>query len=289
MRTYSTLSKSLCLAAGLFALCAEAVVVRSTTENLSKNASEPALWKDAEIEAVDLVAQPGAIPMPKETQTEKAELQALSDGKWIAVRVSWSDTERSEDGPFGKFSDGVALQFPRTRTEEPPNIMMGEAGAPVHIVHWKTAFQRDAEKGMKRVGEIYPNMAIDMYPMEYKNGAKLPKFTQEQINTYSHGRAAGNPQSSPKTRGVDEIVAEGFGSSQVIEKTEAYGRGEWKDGKWSVVIAKPIAQKSGSVLDKKNKNFMALAIWQGGKNEVGSRKSVTLSWIELLWKKEETK
>lgn len=268
-----------------YPLSAEALIIYKTDKSLSKEADALTLWSKVKAEKIELIAQPAVAPRPKVVTTDMAELQALTDGKWIAFRMTWKDTENSEGGKLGTFSDGVALEFPVKAAEDPPSIMMGDVGNPVHIIHWKSVFQHDAEKGMKRVKDIYPNMAIDMYPMEYHNGGKLPKFTKEQVNTYSHGRAAGNPQSSPKLRGVDEILAEGFGSSQVIENVEAYGKGAWHKGKWSVVIARPLVKKDASQLDPAKKNFMGVAIWQGGKHEVGARKSLTINWIDLEWDK----
>jgi hypothetical protein len=263
----------------------EALVIYKTEANLSKAAEDLKLWSKVKTEKIELIAQPAVAPRPKVVTTEAADLQALTDGKWIAFRMTWKDSENSEGGKLGTFSDGVALQFPVKAAEDPPSIMMGDVGNPVHIIHWKNAFQHDAEKGMKRIKDIYPNMAVDMYPMEYHNGGKFPKFTKEQVNTYSHGRAAGNPQASPKLRGVDEIFAEGFGSSQVIETVEAYGKGNWEKGRWSVVIARPLETKAGSKLDSTKKNFLGVAIWQGGKHEVGARKSLTINWIDLEWEK----
>ncbi len=266
-------------------ITAEALVVYKSDANLSKAAEDLKLWSKVKLEKIELIAQPAVAPRPKVVTTESANLQALTDGKWIAFRMTWKDSENSEGGKLGTFSDGVALQFPVKAAEDPPSIMMGDVGNPVHIIHWKNSFQRDAEKGMKRIKDIYPNMAVDMYPMEYHNGGKFPKFTKEQVNTYSHGRAAGNPQASPKLRGVDEIFAEGFGSSQVIENVEAYGKGTWDKGQWSVVIARPLDTKAGSKLDTAKKNFLGVAIWQGGKHEVGARKSLTINWIDLEWEK----
>ena len=80
---------------------------------------------------------------------------------------------------------------------------------------------------------------------------------------------------------MDEIYAEGFGSSQVIDNHESIGNGTWKNGQWTVVISRPLKSKVASNLDIGKNSFICFAVWQGGKGEVGSRKAVTLSWIPI--------
>jgi DMSO reductase family type II enzyme heme b subunit len=61
----------------------------------------------------------------------------------------------------------------------------------------------------------------------------------------------------------------------------AIGHGEWKNGEWVVVVSRPLKRENGSVLQTAKDAFIAFAIWQGGKDEVGSRKSLTMSWVPL--------
>jgi DMSO reductase family type II enzyme heme b subunit len=106
---------------------------------------------------------------------------------------------------------------------------------------------------------------------------------------YAQGKAAGNPQSYQKTSAVDEIIAEGFGSSSVIQNKNSIGHGDWQKGEWSVVIARPLKLEDGSILEEGKENSMAFAVWQGGKDEVGSRKSLTMSWVPLTILKGDSK
>ncbi|NJL24852.1 MAG: hypothetical protein HC902_06570 [Calothrix sp. SM1_5_4] len=77
---------------------------------------------------------------------------------------------------------------------------------------------------------------------------------------------------------MDEIFAEGFGTSAVSESRLAKGFGEWKNGEWTVYIARPLSYESGSKLQLGKKSHVAFAVWQGGKDEVGGVKSLTMSW-----------
>jgi len=282
-----SVSSGICIS--LFSLASSATDSLSAffvKDDVSKPIINAPFWKKAKIFPISLMAQPMAIPKPAKTETSLVKVQAVHNGKWVAFKLNWKDPEKSEAGPLGKFSDGIALEFPvKIANGTPPSSFMGEIGNPVHIYHWKAAFQLDKDKGFHTMKDIYPNASIDMYPLEPKIDGNYPKATEEQKTVFSHGRAAGNPQSYPKTKGVDEIFAEGFGSSQVIDNHEAIANGEWKNGEWNVVISRPLKSKIGSKLENGKNNFVCFAVWQGGKDEVGSRKSVSLAWIPLEIKK----
>jgi len=61
----------------------------------------------------------------------------------------------------------------------------------------------------------------------------------------------------------------------------AVARGEWRDGWWTVVIARPLVIDGASTLRAGAATSVAWAVWQGGEREVGSRKSVAINWVPL--------
>ncbi len=268
------------------------IVAGYINTDLSKPVGNESYWKSSKAFPVSLMAQPMVNPKPEKTETSMINVQAVNNGKWIAFRLKWKDTEKSEAGPLGKFSDGVAIQFPvKIVNGALPLPFMGEKGKAVHIYHWKDAFQFDKDNGrIKTTKDIYPNASVDMYPLEPKTETReqmktvpenYPKATEEQKMVFVHGQAAGNTQSFPKLRAIDEIFAEGFGTSQVIDNHQAIGNGRWENGEWTVVISRPLHSKIGSVLEVGKNEFVCFAVWQGGKGEVGSRKSLALSWVPL--------
>ena len=233
-------------------------------------------WKDAPAGELTLLAQPMITPRPERVLTEKMVVQSVTDGTYIAFRLRWKDTEKSEAGGLGQFSDAVALQFPMSGDALPP-VMMGAEGRPVHIFHWRAQYQRDAEKGKPTMQDLYPNASVDMYAMDFHDA---PGGSKDEREMFNPGVALGNPQSSPKS-GVDEIIAEGFSTSAVQSGHGSRGRGEWKDGQWTVAISRPLKIDGGSAIVPGGTNALAFAAWQGGQNEVGSRKSVVLAWTPL--------
>lgn len=271
---------SIFLAASLASLAAVAAEypVRRVGEDLSRvPAPAAAYWAGVPEIEIGLLAQMIAKPGPGEARTGKVRLQAVHDGRHIAFRLRWSDPEPSEAGKVGEFSDAAALQFPVLDNAVPPPIFMGAPGNPVHLFHWRAQYQRDEVAGMKSIQDIYPNLHSDIYPNEFPDRGRLRPATEAELETFSTGRAAGNPQSYPK-RAVDEMMAEGFGASAAIPGNRSLGRGEWKDSAWTLVISRPLACPQGSVLEAGKSSALGLAVWQGGAGEVGSRKSITMVW-----------
>ncbi|MCC6806329.1 MAG: hypothetical protein IT381_02805 [Deltaproteobacteria bacterium] len=253
------------------------IVAKSIAADLSKADPTASYWANVAGEQVSLMAQPMVAPRPKTTMTPFVTVQAVHDGHWLAFRLRWKDTEKSEAGKLGETSDALAIQFPINESETPPPIFMGTKGNPVHIFHWRAQYQRDAERGKPTMRDLYPNMMIDMYPMEYSDYGNMKKPGDEQREKFSPGRAEGNPQAYEKS-GVDEIYAEGFSTSSVQEGGGSHARGVWQNGEWTLVITRELKREGGSVCPVGRKTFAAFAVWQGGSSEVGSRKSVTMQW-----------
>lgn len=262
-------------------LWADIKAVKTATD-LSKSLPADTVWKDIPKESVNLAGQYMVNPKPKINNTPLIEVQAIHDGQWIAFKLTWKADVKSEAGKTGQFSDAVALQFP-VKEGAPPPIFMGMKDNPVHIYHWRAQYQKDEEKGKPEMKDLYPNMNPDMYPMEFKDSGKIKGLNAEKREVYSPGKSSGNPQSYQKPSSVDEIVAEGFGSSSVIENKMSLGLGVYdkKQKTWSVVISRPLVRPNGSALKVGQNGFMALAVWQGSKQEVGSRKAITPNWVPL--------
>jgi hypothetical protein len=255
--------------------------VKKVSGDLSKNFESEAIWQTADPDVeISLVGQPMVPPKPKTTETPSLRVAAVHNGKWVAFRIRWKDAEISEADRLATFSDAVAVQFPVKNNEMPPPFFMGGKDDPVHIFHWRYQYQLDAKHGKKPIEKVYPNMSTDMYPMDFKQKGNFKQATQKQKEAFVGGTAAGNPQSFPKL-GVDEIFAEGFGTSAVSDRIRAKGVGEWKNGEWTVFISRPLVYEDGSKLYPGKLSNVGFAVWQGGKKEVGAIKSVTMMWTPL--------
>lgn len=237
---------------------------------------DAAFWSEVEAGHINLLAQPMILPRPEVVTTDSLRIQAAHDGKTLAFRLSWKDAEPSEAGHLGEFSDAVAVEFP-LREGPPPPVFMGGLGAPVHIFHWRAQYQRDAEKGKPTMEELYPNASVDMYAMDFHDA---PGGSRDEREMFNPAVALGNPQSNRKS-GLDEVVAEGFSTSSVQAGHDSAAVGRWKDGQWSVALTRPLVIEGAAPIAPGGSTYVAFAVWQGGKGEVGSRKSVLMSWLPL--------
>lgn len=264
---------------------ASEIKVQHVAQDLEKKAFDATLWKDVPAETISLMGQPMVAPRPKTTTTSAMLVQAIQDGKSIAFRMRWKADSPNEAGRLGEFSDAVAIQFPIKDSATTP-IFMGGKDSPVHIFHWRAQYQKDHEKGKPEMKDLYPNMNPDMYPMEFADSGSVKGLNEKKREVYSPGKAEGNPQSYAKSSAVDEIFAEGFGSSSVVVNKASIGHGTWANGEWTVVIARALKKEGGSNLDLKKDAAVAFAVWQGAKKEVGSRKCLTMMWVPLVWSKQ---
>ncbi len=265
-------------------LCAQMVnaaeyVVHKVVVDLSKVPIVRAdYWQGVEEINLNLMAQMIVKPNSNKAETDKVIVQILHDGKYIAYRLRWKDKEISKSGKLGEFSDAIALEFPVLDNANPPPIFMGAAKNPVHIFHWRAIYEYDKENANKSVKVNCSKSSLEITPNECADSCRVTSSSGDRKKVFTSDIDCVNTQSSPK-KTVDEMLAEGFGSSVIIEGNGTVGRGEWKNGEWIVVISRPLNCPNGSKIEVGKSSAFGLAVWQGGLGEVGSRKSITMVWM----------
>ncbi|MDP2948439.1 MAG: ethylbenzene dehydrogenase-related protein [Chloroflexota bacterium] len=85
--------------------------------------------------------------------------------------------------------------------------------------------------------------------------------------------------------GAKNVTASGIGTVEETEKSAVAARGQWQDGTWRVVFARPLAvaeQKEQAVqLEAGQSVKVAFAIWEGSSGERAGIKSFSKTWREL--------
>ena len=134
---------------------------------------------------------------------------------------------------------------------------------------------------MHRVAALYPRMAVDPYPFKQSDAAR-----DEMTKRYAPAMAAGNPVTArPQSGAVQEMLAEGFGTSSVPPVQRASGKGAWDQHAWAVTIARPLKEGEGrSNLEVDSKTYMAFAVWDGAERQTGGRK-MRSGWVPLVVKR----
>jgi hypothetical protein len=252
-----------------------AVPVKQSSGALSD--LDAAYWKRAK--ALKVVMQPQNVTTPQKLDPAVAELsvKAAHNGQWIAFLIEWADPTKSDRIVVDRFGDQVAVELPVTYEKDaPPNVMMGNPdGGRVTIMQWRAAFQRDLDEGEPGIRDLYPFTHVDIYPDEVLRAS--------DARAYMGSVGVENPITHPKRAPVLDQMAEGFGSLTVKPEQNASGKGTWQDGRWRVVITRPLATDNNEYdpkLAPGDATVAAFAVWEGGNGEVGARKAWS-DWIDL--------
>ena len=81
-----------------------------------------------------------------------------------------------------------------------------------------------------------------------------------------------------------QVVAQGPGTSQIVDKQQVKTKAEWKDGQWRVVIVRSLkGVDSANIINLQagQATRFGVAIWEGGHQERGGLKSFSIDWQPL--------
>jgi hypothetical protein len=238
-------------------------------------------WERAPAAEVTLLPQAMAQPWNLTPAITRLTVRATHNGTWIAFRLTWKDETRNAVMHLDTFRDAVALMVP---VGDSAPIQMGAQGQRVVILHWKADWQEDVDQTFQDVPQLYPNAWLDWYPfVAGEPPYEITSWTNPEARRYLTGWVLGNPRSQPEKRvSVEEQFAEGFGTLTTSERQAAVAKGVYADGTWDIVIARPFATG-----DRNDPNWapgrsipVAFAAWDGGRGEIGSRKSFS-NWVTL--------
>jgi len=242
-----------------------------------------ATWAD--VEATPIVVSP---LWWRSHEPPDLTVQALHDGQTLAVRMTWGDASaddtavRTED-----FPDKVALQL--YQGDEEPFLGMGATDAPVELWLWDASADRDQED-FADVEDRYPNMAVDGYPFEEEpedgpDGLPTGHPAARQAREFITAWEAGNPRSDP-TRPLagSGLQAQGFGSTTAhpIASRHVEGRGSWDNGRWTVVLRRPleVPAHAGLTLQAGDRLSVGFALFDGAERDRNGQKLVSI-WHDL--------
>jgi mono/diheme cytochrome c family protein len=214
-------------------------------------------------------------------------VQALHDGRSLAIRLTWRDATRNEHAIRTQdFEDQIAVQLFKGPRE--PFLGMGSSDGQVDLWVWNAGWQADLAEHAD-VDTQYPNMFVDEYQLEEKEDGnsdrQRPHATTRQNRTFLTGLAAGNLRSDP-TRGTAASAnqAKGFGTLTMLPRPSQIvtAKGSWSDGRWSVVLRRQleVGADAGIQLTAAERLSIALAIWDGAARDRDGQKLVSI-WHDL--------
>lgn len=252
------------------------VDVQATQVSVLAADPQDAAWNNVPEFTAKLLPQDLVEPRQIKPTTPEVRVKAMSNGKQIAFRLEWADATHSDLPGAARFCDAAGVQMPARVEASIPAPQMGEPGKPVEISYWNAAWQAVVDGRGDSISDLYPNARVDHYPF---NAASLTAGSDAQKAMearYSPARSLGNAMGGPRTSAVQDLLAEGPGTLAAAPSTTSTGRGKRTPTGWAVVIIRKLPQ--GIAADKPSQ--VALAVWDGGSEEVGARKMRT-GWIPL--------
>lgn len=250
--------------------------VKAVFEKSLPTTLDDRIWERAPLHPAKLLLQDIVEPRLMQGSTSFVNVQSVTDGRNIAFRLTWKDPTLDDMPGAGRFADACAVQLPAVTSADVPAPQMGEQGKPVVITYWSAIFQAVVNGRKDDIHAIYPGAEVDHYPFE---AASLKPGSPEQeamAKRYAPARSLGNPMSGPRTVPVQDLLAEGPGTMRPADKTLSSGIGKHNADGWAVLLVRPLpngAQPGG-------RTQVAVAVWEGSHQEVGSRKMRT-AWIPL--------
>jgi hypothetical protein len=229
------------------------------------------IWNMAVPIEVPLFSQVMARPRIYDSSIKKVTVRAIHNSKDIAFLIEWKDETRSSLLDLDKFSDALALEFPSFPGKVKPNFAMGDRENPVNIWYWKAAWQTSEKLNQKK----HASTEVKGY---------MPGFSTAEnrlfVDDFLPGVLAGNPVSRPLRPPVENLVAQGFGSTTDMERSNNQnieGMGSWELSKWTVLVKRTLISK-----DKYDASFregtvipVSFAVWNGSEGNTGARKVVS--------------
>lgn len=227
-------------------------------------------------------------------QKDTLDIQAIHDGKSIALRMSWRDeTENQHAMTSQSFEDAVAVELYRAPSSGPqanlgePFIGMGNSKSPLDVWYWDADRQNAGFVEEKE----YPNTVVDRYPFsenavataEYRRpGTETAKQPELSLPAKASGNPivppAGGPAASHLTVGGPGSVTFRPPLSQLVK-----AHGQWKDGRWTVVMTRSLeasGPQDGVSLEPGCHVSVAFARWDGAHRDRDGQKSITI-WQDL--------
>lgn len=240
-------------------------------------------WTSVGADKVELIAQDVQEPTLEKPSVSSILVRSLNNGRWISFQLEWEDGTEDTIIRSEKFSDSAAVELPLW-PQKLPDHRMGSDGQPVHLMLWKASSQRASEDNISFTAQNYPNMWCDYYLFERFCGSAISAAACEgEVKKVLPALAVNNPVVPGVVRVVEELYAESWNKVVSHENQFARGRGVWKDGRWRLVVSRPMVSEDArdASLEGRSKTFASFAVWDGGSNNVGSRKMVSDGWIEL--------
>jgi hypothetical protein len=251
------------------------LTARYVTDDLPVDDPQSPAWLRTDEQRLALQVQNVVLPFKVAPALPAVSVRSLHNGREIAFRLEWQDPHLDDlTIKTDQFRDACAVLL-----GTPTAVWtMGSPDDPVTILHWKADWQRDLERGFQDLEVAFPNATFDFYPPLVGVARPTPDDYPPEARHRLPALAVGNPLSQPRrSAAVEKLQAMGPGTILTLPTQNARGCGLWREGRWRVVLAKPLAAKDPGELSLEpgGSYAVAFAVWAGSSGDRGARKSIT--------------
>lgn len=253
------------------------------------NSPDDDAWSTANSVELPLAGQIVASPRFWTPSANSIKIKSMYNKEDIVFLLEWDDmtNEQSE-----VYSDAVALQFPTKIPEglKKPYFAMGESGNSVVLWHWRAykEFLHADKKGAGDDSETATDGGGTVAGEQEETGHAVGKGEVTEVKDVTEESTEATEAPKEKFKGfmtIREMNAKGFRNLAVQPSgsQDSKGKGYWKDGKWKIMITRPLVtgDKKIDIQFETGKLIpYALAVWDGSNKEIGGQKSIS-SWYYL--------
>ncbi|MDR4505969.1 MAG: ethylbenzene dehydrogenase-related protein [Candidatus Scalindua sp.] len=266
----------------------DVVLTSKIVESYLPAGPDDPVWDTITSVELPLAGQIIAKPRQWMPSVDSIKVKSFFTDEYIVFLLEWDDTTNEQNETF---SDSVALQFPTSIPDgsEKPYFAMGSSGKGVTIWQWRAydeslqIAENDLEETDKADTATDGGSSLDDKEVEEDSGdvgVNTPENEQAEIVEEEEMKPLFTEFAT-----LREMNAKGFTNVSVQPSSSQLtrGLGVWRNGKWKVMVASPIAtnDKKLDIQFEEGKLIpYALAVWDGSKQEVGGLKSIS-SWYYL--------
>ncbi len=225
---------------------------------------DDAVWDTAEPMDIRLAGQVVAPPRWQNPSIEMVTVQALFNNEEIAFRLTWDD-------PFKDIVHNSSNEFDA--------VEISKVGGFNSYV--------EANDMVPRALETFRDSIALQFPVKPPQGTKKPHFYRGGSSDQVHLWVWKADQSEAGQRGTEEGNARGWKQPikvQADEKQQVSGGASWDQGRWTVVMKRPLKTDDKNDVQFERGIFipMALNAWDGSNGEHGLIMSLSTWYFVFL-------
>jgi DMSO reductase family type II enzyme heme b subunit len=206
------------------------------------------IWEDAELTEIPLAGQILVKPRLWNASINSIIIRSLYSKDSIAFLVEWDDRTNKQDEVY---SDAVVMQFPVKIPDgaKKPFFVMGDSSNKVYMLHWR------AHQQLGLHSEIKEQVVEDRKYLDWEGLVAVKESNAKGTNNLK---------------------------LQSPDSQETKGVGQWEDGRWRVLIKRPLfsEDKNDTQFEKGKLIPIAITVWDGSSGEYGGKKAVS-SWYYI--------